>query len=115
MLGVCLGHQVIAQVFGGVVKRAKRPVHGMTSEIDHSGTDLFAGLKNPLQVTRYHSLIVELPEDGSLIELARGPEGEIMAFAHKELPIFGVQFHPEAVLTEQGHDLLANFLKRASS
>ncbi len=115
MLGVCLGHQSIAQVFGGKVKRAKRPVHGMTSEIHHSGTELFSGLKNPLQVTRYHSLIVELPEDGSLIELARGPEGEIMAFAHKEFPLFGVQFHPEAVLTEQGHDLLANFLKRAAS
>jgi anthranilate synthase component 2/para-aminobenzoate synthetase component 2 len=115
MLGVCLGHQSIAQVFGGEVKRAKRPVHGMTSEIRHSGTELFAGLKNPLQVTRYHSLIVELPDDGSLIELARSPEGEIMAFAHKEFPLFGVQFHPEAVLTEQGHDLLANFLKTASS
>ncbi|WP_417836525.1 anthranilate synthase component II [Thalassospira tepidiphila] len=114
MLGVCLGHQSIAQAFGGTVKRAKRPVHGMTSSIRHSGDDLFAGLNNPLQVTRYHSLIVDLPNDGTLIETATGPDGEVMAFAHATLPIYGVQFHPEAVLTEQGHALLANFLKRAS-
>jgi anthranilate synthase component 2/para-aminobenzoate synthetase component 2 len=114
MLGVCLGHQSIAQAFGGTVKRAKRPVHGMTSAIQHNGQGLFAGLNNPLQVTRYHSLIVDLPNDGSLIETATGPEGEVMAFAHASLPIYGVQFHPEAVLTEQGHVLLANFLKRAS-
>jgi anthranilate synthase component 2/para-aminobenzoate synthetase component 2 len=113
MLGVCLGHQAIAKVFGGTVRRAKRPVHGMTSTIQHNGQDLFAGLNNPLQVTRYHSLIVELPNDGSLIETATGPDGEVMAFCHAELPIYGVQFHPEAVLTEQGHALLANFLKRA--
>jgi anthranilate synthase component 2/para-aminobenzoate synthetase component 2 len=114
MLGVCLGHQSVAQAFGGTVKRAKRPVHGMTSAIQHNGQGLFAGLNNPLQVTRYHSLIVDLPNDGSLIETATGPEGEVMAFAHASLPIYGVQFHPEAVLTEQGHALLANFLKRAS-
>jgi anthranilate synthase component 2/para-aminobenzoate synthetase component 2 len=114
MLGVCLGHQSIAQAFGGTVKRAKRPVHGMTSPIQHNGQGLFAGLNNPLQVTRYHSLIVDLPNDGSLIETATGPDGEVMAFAHASLPIYGVQFHPEAVLTEQGHALLANFLKRAS-
>ena len=92
MLGVCLGHQSIAQVFGGTVLRAKRPVHGMTSEIRHGAEGLFGGLNNPLQ------------------ETATGPEGEVMAFAHKELPIFGVQFHPESVLTEQGHELLANFM-----
>lgn len=114
MLGVCLGHQSIAQAFGGQVKRAKRPVHGMTSSISHSGENLFAGLNNPLQVTRYHSLIVDLPEDRSLVETATGPDGEVMAFAHRDLPLFGVQFHPEAVLTEQGHALLANFLKHAS-
>ncbi|MEQ8285183.1 aminodeoxychorismate/anthranilate synthase component II [Thalassospira sp.] len=113
MLGVCLGHQSIAQAFGGTIRRAKRPVHGMTSEIRHSGKGLFAGLNNPLQVTRYHSLIVELPDDGSLVETATGPEGEVMAFAHKELPIFGVQFHPESVLTEQGHELLVNFMNLA--
>eukprot|EP00003_Mantamonas_plastica_P019532 TRINITY_DN31849_c0_g1_i1.p1 TRINITY_DN31849_c0_g1~~TRINITY_DN31849_c0_g1_i1.p1 ORF type:complete len:169 (+),score=7.54 TRINITY_DN31849_c0_g1_i1:222-728(+) len=110
MLGVCLGHQSIAQAFGGTVRRAKRPVHGMTSEIRHGGEGLFAGLNNPLQVTRYHSLIVDLPDDGSLVETATGPDGEVMAFTHKELPIFGVQFHPESVLTEQGHELLANFM-----
>lgn len=115
MLGVCLGHQSIAQAFGGMVKRAKRPVHGMTSAIRHGETGLFEGLNNPLQVTRYHSLIVELPSDGSLIETATGPDGEVMAFEHKSLPIFGVQFHPEAVLTEQGHELLANFLGCASA
>jgi len=115
MLGVCLGHQSIAQVFGGTVHRARRPIHGMTSKIHHNGIGLFSGLNNPLEVTRYHSLIVDLPDDGILIEIATGPEGEVMAFAHKELPIFGVQFHPEAVLTEQGHDLLENFLNLASA
>lgn len=115
MLGVCLGHQSIAQAFGGVVRRAKRPVHGMTSQIRHDEKGLFAGLSNPLQVTRYHSLIVDLPNDGSLVETATGPDGEVMAFAHRDLPIYGVQFHPEAVLTEHGHALLANFLKLAST
>ncbi|WP_033069614.1 anthranilate synthase component II [Thalassospira australica] len=115
MLGVCLGHQSIAQAFGGTVKRAARPVHGMTSRIRHNEKGVFAGLSNPLQVTRYHSLIVDLPNDGSLVETATGPDGEVMAFAHRDLPIYGVQFHPEAVLTEQGHALLANFLKLASA
>lgn len=115
MLGVCLGHQSIAQAFGGKVRRASRPVHGMTSDIHHVGDGLFAGLKQPLLVTRYHSLVVDLPDDGSLVQTATGPEGEVMAFAHATLPIYGVQFHPEAVLTEQGHDLLANFLKLAAA
>lgn len=115
MLGVCLGHQSIAQVFGGVVKRANRPVHGMTSAIDHNGSALFNGIKSPLTVTRYHSLVVDLPLDGTLVRTATGPDGEIMAFAHRDLPIFGVQFHPEAVLTEQGHDLLSNFLAIAGA
>ncbi|WP_404426685.1 anthranilate synthase component II [Thalassospira australica] len=115
MLGVCLGHQSIAQAFGGTVKRASRPVHGMTSAIKHEGAGLFNGLKSPLTVTRYHSLIVDLPTDDVLIETATGPEGEVMAFAHRDLPIFGVQFHPEAILTEQGHDLLSNFLVLAGA
>tara|TARA_R110000787_G_scaffold101598_1_gene207144 strand:- start:272 stop:880 length:609 start_codon:yes stop_codon:yes gene_type:complete len=114
MLGVCLGHQSIAQAFGGKVTRAKRPVHGMTSDVDHDGDGIFNGLKQPLRVTRYHSLIVDLPDDRSLVQTATGPDGEVMAFAHTALPIYGVQFHPEAVLTEQGHDLLANFLKLAA-
>jgi anthranilate synthase component 2/para-aminobenzoate synthetase component 2 len=115
MLGVCLGHQSIARAFGGVVKRANRPVHGMTSAIDHNGSALFNGIKSPLMVTRYHSLVVDLPLDGTLVQTATGPDGEIMAFAHRDLPIFGVQFHPEAVLTEQGHDLLSNFLAIAGA
>ncbi len=115
MLGVCLGHQSIAQAFGGVVRRARRPVHGMTSVIDHDGTGLFNGLKSPLTVTRYHSLIADLPENGILIQTATGPEGEVMAFAHRDRPIFGVQFHPESVLTEHGHDLLSNFLAIAGA
>ena len=115
MLGVCLGHQSIARAFGGVVKRANRPVHGMTSAIDHNGSALFNGIKSPLMVTRYHSLVVDLPLDGTLVQTATGPDGEIIAFAHRDLPIFGVQFHPEAVLTEQGHDLLSNFLAIAGA
>ena len=115
MLGVCLGHQSIARAFGGVVKRANRPVHGMTSAIDHNGSALFNGIKSPLTVTRYHSLVVDLPLDGTLVQTATGPDGEIMAFAHRGLPVFGVQFHPEAVLTEQGHDLLSNFLAIAGA
>ena len=115
MLGVCLGHQSIARAFGGVVKRANRPVHGMTSAIDHNGSALFNGIKSPLMVTRYHSLVVDLPLDGTLVQTATGPDGEVMAFAHRDLPIFGVQFHPEAVLTEQGHDLLSNFLAIAGA
>lgn len=115
MLGVCLGHQTIAQSFGGRVHRAKRPVHGKTSMITHDGQGLFAGLATPLQVTRYHSLIVDVPDNGPLQVIATGPEDEIMAIAHRDLPIFGVQFHPEAVLTQRGHDLLHNFLDIAQT
>lgn len=112
ILGVCLGHQAIGQVFGGVVKRAAQPVHGKTSLIQHNGQGLFKGLPQPLTVTRYHSLIVEresLPQELEIT--AETEEGEIMAFAHKTLSISGVQFHPEAVLTEGGHALLQNFLE----
>ncbi|RED49691.1 anthranilate synthase component II [Aestuariispira insulae] len=115
LLGVCLGHQAIGQVYGGKVSRAIKPLHGKTTEIDHNGTDLFEGLPNPLKVTRYHSLIVEL-EAGEAADLsvsARTDEGEIMAFRHKSYPVFGVQFHPEAVLTEGGHKILENFLRLA--
>jgi anthranilate synthase/aminodeoxychorismate synthase-like glutamine amidotransferase len=116
ILGVCLGHQCIGQVFGGKVDRARRPMHGKTSLVEHEGTGLFQGLPQPLRVTRYHSLIVEdegLPP--CLQVTARSPEGEIMGFAHSEHPIHGVQFHPEAVLTEGGHDLLSNFLALRAS
>ena len=114
LLGVCLGHQCIGQAFGGKVARARRPMHGKTSRIRHDGDGVFAGLANPLGVTRYHSLVVSdagLP--GELAVTARSEEGEIMALRHRRHPIVGVQFHPEAVLTEQGHDLLRNFLAQA--
>ncbi len=111
ILGVCLGHQCIGQVYGGLVVRSQHPMHGKTSLVEHDGRGLFAGLPSPLRVTRYHSLIVSpegLPAD--LVVTARSAEGEIMAFAHRRHPVVGVQFHPEAVLTEHGYDLLMNFL-----
>jgi anthranilate synthase/aminodeoxychorismate synthase-like glutamine amidotransferase len=111
ILGVCLGHQCIGEVYGGRVGRARRPMHGKTSLVRHDGTGVFEGLPDPLKVTRYHSLIVEdagLPAE--LEVTARSEEGEVMALRHRAFPVVGVQFHPEAVLTERGHDLLANFL-----
>ncbi|BAJ00465.1 anthranilate synthase component II [Shewanella violacea] len=113
ILGVCLGHQAIAQVFGAKVIRAQRVMHGKTSLINHTDTRLFSSLNSPLTVTRYHSLIVEaLPEDFILDAWFDDPVHgrEIMAISHKSLPILGVQFHPESVLTEQGLELLQNFL-----
>jgi len=110
-LGVCLGHQCIGQAYGGRVMRALRPMHGRTSLVRHVGGDVFTGLPNPLQATRYHSLVVSpdgLPE--TLVPTAWSEEGEIMALRHREHPVIGVQFHPEAVLTEHGYDLLTNFL-----
>jgi len=109
-LGVCLGHQCLAAALGGRVIRGA-PRHGKTSPILHDGSGLFAGLPSPFQATRYHSLVVaeeRLPE--SLEVVARTPEGEIMALRHRSWPAWGVQFHPESVLTEHGHDLLRNFL-----
>ena len=111
ILGVCLGHQCVGQVYGGEVKRAQRPVHGSTSLIHHNGESLFEGLPNPLQAARYHSLIVELPDDSELDVTATSENGEIMAVAHRRHPVFGVQFHPESVLTEHGHAQLANFFR----
>jgi anthranilate synthase/aminodeoxychorismate synthase-like glutamine amidotransferase len=114
ILGVCLGHQAIAAALGGAVIRAPEPVHGRTSPIFHDGTGLFAELPNPLRATRYHSLIVDeetLPND--LIVTARTEDGIPMALRHQKWPLFGVQFHPESVLTQQGRRLLANFLKLA--
>ncbi|MCX8101696.1 MAG: aminodeoxychorismate/anthranilate synthase component II [Geminicoccaceae bacterium] len=116
ILGVCLGHQCIAAAYGGRVGRARRPMHGRTSPIVHRGTGVFRGLPSPLRVTRYHSLIVEdegLPDE--LEVTARSPEGEIMGLAHRRHPVHGVQFHPEAVLTEHGHDLLRNFLSSSTA
>ncbi len=112
LLGVCLGHQSIGQAFGARVVRAKTLMHGKTSDIRHQGQSVFKGLKNPLTVTRYHSLAVcrdTLPAE--LLVTADTEDGEIMGLAHRSLPIHGVQFHPEAILTEQGHALLQNFLE----
>ncbi|HET8612580.1 MAG TPA: aminodeoxychorismate/anthranilate synthase component II, partial [Sphingomonas sp.] len=114
LLGVCLGHQAIGQAFGGTVARAHRLMHGKTSAIGHDGTGLFEGLPTPFTATRYHSLIVEqadLPPE--LIVNARAEDGTIMGFRHRELPIHGVQFHPESIATEHGHAMLANFLRIA--
>jgi anthranilate synthase/aminodeoxychorismate synthase-like glutamine amidotransferase len=114
ILGVCLGHQSIGQAFGGRIVRARRPMHGKTSMIRHNGAGIFANLPNPLRATRYHSLVVakeDLPED--LVVTAESQEGEIMALSHRRHPIVGLQFHPEAVLTEHGYDLLRNFLGRS--
>ena len=116
ILGVCLGHQSIGQAFGGKVVRARRPMHGKTSLVRHDGAGIFAGLPNPLRATRYHSLVVAtdgLPAD--LLVAAESEEGEIMALRHRHWPVVGVQFHPEAVLTAHGYDLLRNFLGDAGS
>jgi para-aminobenzoate synthetase component 2 len=114
ILGVCLGHQCIAEVYGGLVVRARRPMHGKTSLVSHDGRGVFKGLPNPLRVTRYHSLVAAPDRVPSELEVsALSPEGEIMGLRHRTHPVEGVQFHPEAVLTERGHDLLANFLTRA--
>ena len=111
ILGICLGHQCIGQAFGGRVVRARRPMHGKVSQIRHDGSGVFADLPNPLRGARYHSLAVAsegLPAD--LVVNATSEEGEIMAFRHRRRPVVGLQFHPEAVLTEHGHDLLRRFL-----
>ncbi|MEX0334658.1 aminodeoxychorismate/anthranilate synthase component II [Vibrio tubiashii] len=118
ILGVCLGHQAIAQVFGGEVVRARQVMHGKTSPIRHNDRSVFSTLNNPLTVTRYHSLVVKndsLPDCFELTawtELEDGSMDEIMGYQHKTLPIDAVQFHPESIKTEQGHQILANFLAR---
>jgi anthranilate synthase component 2 len=111
ILGVCLGHQSIGAAFGGNIVRARRVMHGKTSSITHNRQDVFAGIPSPYTVIRYHSLVIEratLPEVLSV--MAESEDGEIMAVRHKTLPVWGVQFHPESILTEHGHDLLRNFL-----
>lgn len=115
ILGICLGHQVIGDVFSGHVTRALRPMHGRASPMLHQGANLFAGLKPETKAGRYHSLIVE--ETPAMLDMlsvdARSPDGEIMALSHRTDPTFGVQFHPESILTEEGEALLANFIARA--
>jgi para-aminobenzoate synthetase component II len=111
ILGICLGHQCIGQVFGGRVTRASRPMHGEASMVRHGASGVLQGLPSPLRVGRYHSLIVELDEpDGPLAATAWSEEGEIMTLEHRIHPTFGVQFHPESILTEHGHQMLRNFL-----
>lgn len=118
LLGICLGHQSIGQAFGGKVVRAREVMHGKTSPIFHRGEGVFAGLANPFEATRYHSLIIDrdtLPpclEITAWTQRASGEMDEIMGVRHKELAVEGVQFHPESILTQQGHDLLANFLRQ---
>lgn len=116
ILGVCLGHQAIGQAFGGNVVHARQIMHGKTSPVHHNNLGVFKGLNNPLQATRYHSLVIKketLPDCFEVTAWTENPDGsidEIMGVRHKTLPIEGVQFHPESILTEQGHQLLKNFL-----
>ena len=115
ILGVCLGHQVIGQVFGGNVVRAPQPMHGKLSAIRHDGTGLFAGLPNPFQATRYHSLIVDRASwPNGLTITADTADGIVMGLQHRERPIHGVQFHPESIASIGGHQLLGNFLRLAT-
>jgi para-aminobenzoate synthetase component 2 len=113
ILGVCLGHQSIGQAFGGEVVRAERLMHGKTSPIRHDGRTIFTGIPNPFEATRYHSLLVRRETLPDCFEIsAETAEGEIMGLRHKELPVEGVQFHPESVLTTHGKELLRNFIYR---
>ena len=117
VLGICLGHQSIGQVYGGEIIRAGQVMHGKTSQIYHNGTGVFAGLPSPFRATRYHSLVIDkghLPDDLEITAWTQNPDGsleEIMGVRHKTLSVEGVQFHPESILSEYGHELLANFLK----
>jgi len=118
ILGVCLGHQAIVEAYGGKVVRAGRVMHGKTSQVVHDGTDLFNGLPSPLEVMRYHSLIaapLSLPRELVVTALAQDDASEIHAVRHRKYPVWGVQFHPESVMTPRGKDLLANFLELAGA
>ena len=116
VLGVCLGHQCIGQVYGAKVVRAAQVMHGKTSPIRHSGVGLFAGLPSPFEATRYHSLVVERSSVPDCLEVtAETDDGVVMGLRHRRLPVEGVQFHPESILTEGGHRLLQNFLDRAGT
>lgn len=114
LLGVCLGHQAIGQAFGGKVIRAPAPRHGKTSQITHDGTGIFAGIPSPFTATRYHSLMVERETFPAVLSAtAKSEDGVIQGIAHRALPIHGVQFHPESIASQHGHDLLRNFLDLA--
>ena len=115
-LGVCLGHQAIGEAYGGRVVRARRLMHGKTSFVDHDGSGIFAGIASPLEVMRYHSLVVEpdsLPDSLRVVARAADAPDEIHALQHTEHPVYGVQFHPESILTQHGKRMLANFLDLA--
>jgi anthranilate synthase component II len=114
VLGVCLGHQCIGQVFGGEIVRAADVMHGKTSLIRHDGTGVFEGLPNPIEATRYHSLVVDRSSVPDVLDItAETDDGTVMGLRHRELDVEGVQFHPESILTASGHDLLRTFLRRA--
>jgi anthranilate synthase component 2 len=116
ILGVCLGHQAIGEAYGGVVSRADRVMHGKTSQITHDGTGVFAGLPSPMEVMRYHSLIVErdsIPECLEITAVAQDDPREVHGVKHRDHPVYGVQFHPESVMTPHGKALLQNFLEMA--
>ena len=114
LFGVCLGHQAIGQAFGGKVVRAPEPMHGKVSSIQHRAKGVFAGVPTPFEATRYHSLIVEKASLPAVLEAtAETADGLIMGLQHKELPIYGVQFHPESIASQHGHDILRNFLQLA--
>jgi anthranilate synthase/aminodeoxychorismate synthase-like glutamine amidotransferase len=115
VLGVCLGHQCIGQVYGGSVVRAPQVMHGKTSVIHHDGTGVFAGLPDPIEATRYHSLVVDRASLPDVLQVtAETEDGIVMGLRHRHLDVEGVQFHPESILTARGHDLLANFLRRTA-
>ena len=116
VLGVCLGHQCIGQLYGGEVVRAPAVMHGKTSEISHAGRGVFRGLPNPFTATRYHSLVVARESVPAALEItAESEDGLVMGLRHRDLPVEGVQFHPESILTDAGHDLLRNFLASVPS
>jgi anthranilate synthase component 2 len=120
ILGVCLGHQAIGEAFGGRIVRADRLMHGKTSPVTHTGANVFAGLPTPFEAMRYHSLVVDSPTLPDSLEVTawsddRPPKTEIMGLAHRELPVWGVQFHPESVGTSVGHDLIRNFVRLTRS
>lgn len=115
ILGVCLGHQAIGQAFGGAIVRAELLMHGKTSRVYHDGTDIFTDIANPFEATRYHSLVIEKDSPPDCLRVtAWTEEGEIMGVSHREFPIWGVQFHPESILTVAGKNILRNFLKISS-
>ena len=115
ILGVCLGHQAIGQAFGGRVMRAPLPMHGKLSDVRHDGTGVFADLPSPFSATRYHSLIIERDSLPDVLEVtAETEDGLVMGLQHRDLPVYGVQFHPESIASEHGHALLKNFLELAS-